>query len=274
MGHEMRPEREAREAAATPLGVDFLSHVGTLLNLVQATESTEINHAANLWADAISTGGLVHVFGSGHSSLPCADVFGRAGGLVPINWIVSEALLPLRGLLSNTIERLSGFAAVLLDSEPVRPGDVLVVVSNSGRNAVPVEMAEGGRSRGMSVVGITSLAHERTVASRAPSRRLLSDVANVVIDTHVPAGDAGLVVAGKGSVTARVGATSTILAAAILQTITVEAAARLAARGMQPPVFMSANIDGSEDHNDVELRRMLHRPPTLLAADIHRLTID
>jgi uncharacterized phosphosugar-binding protein len=249
---------------------EFLGYLRSLLTGVQTTQAQPIEQAAELWATAIAAGGLVHVFGSGHSSLPCADVYGRAGGLVPINWIVSEELLPLWGMRSAAVERLSGFAAVLLNAEPLRAGDVLVVVSNSGRNAVPVEMVEAGRARGLHTVAITSLNHARSVASRAPSGRLVCDVADIVIDTLVPAGDAGLRV-GEGSEITRVGAASTIVAAAILQAISAETAERLAIRGMHAPVFVSANVDGNEEHNDAELRRMRVRAPTLLAADINRL---
>jgi uncharacterized phosphosugar-binding protein len=249
---------------------EFLRYLGSLLTGVEKTQARPIEQAAELWATAMAAGGLVHVFGSGHSSLPCADVYGRAGGLVPINWIVSEELLPLRGMRSAAVERLSGFAAVMLNAEPVRAGDVLVVVSNSGRNAVPVEMVEAGRARGLHTVAITSLNHARSVASRAPSRRLVCDVADIVIDTLVPAGDAGLLV-GEGPEMTRVGAASTIVAAAILQAISAETAERLAIRGMHPPVFASANVDGNEERNDAELRRMRVRAPTLLAADINRL---
>jgi uncharacterized phosphosugar-binding protein len=249
---------------------EFLDLAVVLLKRVRESQLDAIHRAAEFWVESIEGGGLVHVFGSGHSSLVCVDMYARAGGLVPINWIMGEDLLPLRGLRSGALERLPGLAAVLLDFEPIRRGDTLVIVSNSGRNTVPVEMAESGRERGLRTVGITSLNYSRHFQSRAPSGKHLSEVVDVVIDNLGAIGDAAVTI-GEGSEAVAVAPTSTVIGAAIVQAITAETAERLAARGTRPPVLISANVDDSEHHNCAELVRLRQRMPSLLAGDISRL---
>ena len=253
----------------TAATTSFLNQLASMLERLRDAQVDTIGEAARICATVIASGGLVHVFGSGHSSLVAQDGFGRAGGLIPVNLIVSEDLLSIRGLRAGPIERVSGLAASLLESEPVQAGDALIVVSNSGRNAVPVEMAEIARARGLSTIAITSLAHSSEVASRAPSGKRLYEVVDVVIDNLAARGDAGVRLAG-GPQSPVVGPTSTILGAAILQAISVETAATLAASGLEPPVFISANIEGGDAHNAEALRRLKARTPSLLAADISR----
>jgi uncharacterized phosphosugar-binding protein len=248
----------------------FLEQVATLLDRFGQSQLAAVSRSAEYCASAIKQGGLVHVFGSGHSSLVCQDAFARAGGLIPINLIVGEDLLPHRGLRCGEVERTSGLAAALLETEPVEPGDVLIIVSNSGRNAVPVEMAEAAHARGLRTVAITSLDHSRSVSSRAPSGKRLFEIADVVIDNLGTSGDAAVDL-GDGADAVAVGATSSILGAVAIQAICVETSARLSAAGMRPPVFVSANVEGGDAHNRAAFARMGQRLPSLLAADIIRI---
>ena len=213
--------------------LQYLAALQDLLRRIVEEQIDQIEAAADLWANALANGGMVHVFGSGHSSIVCQDVYGRAGGLIQVNWIVADDLLPIRGMRSSAIERLSGLAAALLDAEPVRAGDALVVVSNSGRNAVPVEMAELAVARGVRTIAVTSLQHSRAFASRAPSGKRLFEVAEIVLDNLAVAGDAAVAV-GPPESAVRVGATSTVTGAALLQAVAVEATTRLAAMGIAP----------------------------------------
>jgi uncharacterized phosphosugar-binding protein len=251
--------------------VEYLETIQAAIRCVVEEQLDEIHTAADLWAAAIAGGGLVHVFGSGHSSLVCQDAYGRAGGLVPINWIIADDLLPLRGMRSSMIERLPGLAAVLLDFEPVRIGDALVVVSNSGRNAVPVEMAEVARNRGLRTIAITSLLHSQSFQSRAPSGKRLCEVVDVVLDNMAVAGDAAITV-GQADGRVAVGPTSTVTGAAILQAIAVETAERLVEQGIRPQVFTSANIDNSESQNLTQVLGLEGLVPSLMAADVNRLS--
>lgn len=255
---------------AAPVADAFLERLSALLGELRSSQLAVIAEAAELCAAAIAGGGLIHVFGSGHSNLVCQDLFARAGGLVPVNLIVAEDLLSHRGLRCGAVERVPGLAIAILDAEPVAPGDVLIVVSNSGRNAVPVELAEGARRRGLRTVAVTSLAHSRSVTSRAPSGRRLFEVVDVVIDNLGVSGDAAVTV-GSGVTSASVGATSTVAGAAALQAIAVQTAARLVELGLRPPVFVSANVEAGDAHNEAALKALGQRVPSQLAADICRI---
>jgi uncharacterized phosphosugar-binding protein len=145
---------------------------------------------------------------------------------------------------TSHLERLPGFAEVVLRDLPIRGGDVLLVVSVSGRNAVAVEMCTGARERGAQVVALTSLPYSQSVAARGEDR--LFEVADIVLDLGGHVGDAAIKLDGLDQ---PVGPTSTAVGSAILHGLMVEVAARLLARGIQPPVFRSGNLDGADERN-------------------------
>lgn len=254
-------------------GKAYLDAAIALLNEILDTQQEAIQEAGRLCADAIAGGGLIHVFGTGHSHMLAEELYDRAGGLLSVNPIlVGDLMLHEGGLRSGPLERLPGLAEVILDHEPVQPGDVLIVASNSGRNAVPVEMAELARQRGLKVVAITSLQHSRSVESRAPSGKRLIEVVDVVLDNRGPAGDAVLPMPGAPE-GMRMAATSTVTGAAIIQAIAAETAAHLAAAGVEVPVLMSANLEGADEHNDRLLRRLGPRVPSLLSREVSRRSV-
>lgn len=215
----------------------YARDVHEMLQLVRERGAETIARAAVLMADAIQAGKLIYAFGSGHSQSVAIEFYYRAGGLACCD-VVEERTF-------GRAERLPGYAALLLDRYPVSPGDVLFVISNSGRNALPVEMAEAGRQRGMKVVGITSLAHSRSVAARVPGGKRLFEVCDEVIDTCVPSGDA-MVDLGQGI---RVGGASTLSGVFIAQALVCLAAEELVRRGVRPPVFTSMNLDQGDAAN-------------------------
>lgn len=199
-------------------------------------------------ADAIAAGRLVHVFGAGHAGILAEELFYRAGGLVPVLPIFGPGLtLTTRPItLETALERQPGYATLLLDAQQVQPGDVLIVHSNSGRNTVAIEMADEGRRRGLTVIALTNVEQCCSLPSRHPSGLRLTEAADLVIDNCGVVGDAAVQVPG---VAAPVGPTSTVVGAALLNALVVEAIRLLAERGIEPPVTRSANIDGSEAHN-------------------------
>jgi len=227
------------------LAQNYLKSVQQTLDQVEKTQLEAIGRAADAIAEAIGNGGRMHIFGTGHSHIIAEEAFYRAGGLVPVNAILEPALMLHDGPFKSTdMERLEGYAEIILDHSGIRPGEVLMIVSNSGRNAVPVEMALTAKARGIIVVALTSLAHSKSVPSRHSSGERLFDVADIVIDNCGVVGDAVLPVNGLPT---NVCPTSTVVGAAIINMIQAEVVERLGAMGIVPPVFVSANVDGGDE---------------------------
>ena len=143
---------------------------------------------------------MLHVFGTGHSHILAEEAFYRAGGLAAINPILDRRLMFFDGVMASTqAERETGYAGRILEREDVRAGDAAIVASNSGRNAVPIEMAVEFQRRGVKVIAIASLTHSRAGHSRHALGRRLFEIADIVIDTRIPAGDAAIAIPGSAS---------------------------------------------------------------------------
>ena len=225
----------------------YIEEARRALDRVSREQGGAIRGAAAIVARSLEAGGVLHAFGAGHSHLLAEEAFYRAGGLTAINPILDGRLIFLEGALESTrAEREVGYATRLLDDEDVRPGDAAIVASNSGRNVVPVEMALEFKRRGVGVVAITSLAHSRVVDARHASGRKLFEIADVVIDTGTPVGDASITLPDT---TLRMGPLSTILGAAIVNSIIIETAQQLVRAGRQPPVLPSANLDTTTEED-------------------------
>lgn len=206
-----------------------------------------IGQAADLIAGRVMDGGIVYTFGTGHSHELAEEVAYRAGGVVPINPILEPSLTGSTEVSkSEFIERLEGFAPHILDYHRVGKQDVLIIISNSGRNAVPVEMAIEAKQRGIPVVAVTSLAYSRQIPSRQLSGKKLFEVADVVLDNCTPLGDAAVKLPG---VPQPVGPLSTVAGAALLHAVMVGVAERLIGKMDPVPVFWSGNLDGVTEKN-------------------------
>lgn len=217
----------------------YFDVVERMLAEVREANRASIPAAAAIVADTIERDGIVHVFGSGHSQLLAIEMAGRAGGLAALEVIVDPG--------QGRAELLEGYAATLLRDYRLLPPDALVVVSNSGRNPSPIEMAMIGRDAGLKVIAVTAAAFSRSVTSRHSSGKRLLDVADVVLDTCGVAGDAAVRIDGSPADT---GPTSTVIGAALLQAMLVEAVAELVRRGVEPPIMVSQNTDDFQAHND------------------------
>lgn len=239
----------------------YLAHTAGLLTRLAEEQAEAISAAAAVVADTLVGDGLVHVFGSGHSHLLALEGFYRAGGLAAVDPILLESLM-LHGnaALSTVIERSEGLGAAILDDLGPGAADCLIVISNSGGNRVAVELAVAARERGMRVVAIVSAAHAVSDQAVHADRPGLLGVADVVIDNLGEAGDASVQLDG---IPARMGPTSTVVGAAIIHAISMEAAARAVAAGSPPAVFASSNVAGGDARNAAAIARYRGRVRSL-----------
>jgi uncharacterized phosphosugar-binding protein len=217
---------------------EYIDLACTIMQQMKETQGEAISQAAALVGDTIIAGGLVYTFGSGHSQLLSQEVHARAGGLYPVMQIVD----PLWG----RAERLEGMGEVLMKGVPVKAGETIFVISNSGRNPEPIEVAMIAREIGLHVIAVTSIAHSKSVESRHSSGKKLYELGEIVLDSGAPPGDACLSFKGMDI---KAGALSTVLGAAIMNAVMVEAIQYMLDKGVKPPVLISANLDGSDEYN-------------------------
>lgn len=218
------------------------------LQTVALKSKEGINTASTAIAEALIANRSFFLFGSGHSELIAREAFWRAGGLAPA--------IPIPDPLDGDVERLSGIAAVYLAHYDLQAGDVIIIISNSGINNLPVEMALECKARGMTIIALTSLAHSKAMKSRYPSGKKLLDIADVVIDTHGVLGDATLTLNNSKL---KVGATSTVVGAAIIEAIISRTAEIMLKRGIEPPVLISSNTKAGDVHNRKLAKRYRQR---------------
>ena len=209
-----------------------------LLRRIETEEAAKRAEAAEAVADVICRDGIVHTFGCGHSHLPCLDTFYRAGGLACVSPILDEDLMLHDGAAkSSRMEKMSGIAAEAFRRAGVKKGDLVVVISASGKNAAPVEMCECAKAAGVKLVTISSSAYVDHGA------KLLS-LGDIAIDCKVPYGDAVIDV-GE----AKMGGLSTYASLFILNTILIEGAKKSLAKGTRPPIYISGNVEGGTAKN-------------------------
>jgi uncharacterized phosphosugar-binding protein len=239
-------------SAAASAGLRYLAVAERLVARLAHEEWPRIDAAAALLTESLAADGVLHAFGSGHSHMFAEELFYRAGGLVRVRPILVEGLmLHASAPMSTAMERLSGLAAVIHADHPMAPGDVLLIASNSGGNAVSRELAQLAREGGVRTIGITSLRHATSDAVRGRGGPRLHELVDVAIDNGGEVGDAAIAVDGLAS---RVGPTSTVVGAAIVNALVAEVVERLVARGVVPEVFASSNVAGGDAVNQRYLR--------------------
>jgi uncharacterized phosphosugar-binding protein len=225
----------------------YLDKALQTIQRIRETQSQAIETAADWIKQSLEEGGVLHVFGSGHSHTIGEDVFYRAGGLAPVDAILDVNLTmhgggsPTRG---TQLERLEGYAKIILANYDLRKGEVLVVVSNSGINAVPIEVAMIGKELGLKIIALTNLGQSKAATSRHSSGKKLYELADLVIDNCIDAGDACVEIAPD---LPKAASLSTLACSTIIQTIIAETAGRMYADGHNPPIWMSANVPGGDE---------------------------
>ena len=225
----------------------YFQHLHNKMQQVLDHELPNIDAAAELAAKSCLNDGRIYVFGTGHSHVVAEEFYTRVGGLALVRAILPpELMLHQMALKSTYLERLEGIAPVLIDLYKVEAKDTLIVISNSGRNPVPVEMCLEAKKKGASVIAITSMQHSGSCTSRHSSGKKMYEIADVTIDNCAEMGDAAFYVDGFDI---PVGPTSDAVGVAIAQAMTCSIIKKLVNAGMEPPVFRSANIDGGDALN-------------------------
>ncbi len=227
----------------------YLDTAIALLTRIRDEELGPLEQAAKMMADAIEQGHCLFAFGCTHSSLPIQDLVYRAGGLMLINPIFGPGITALDikpTTISSAMEQMQGYARVILDNSRIKAGDVLILVSVSGRNSVPVEMAQLAHERGIKVIGVTSREYSDAVTSRHPSGKKMHDFADIVLDNKAPKGDAVL---ESKAVPEKFTPVSGVTSNALLHALVAATIEYLVDRGIVPPIFLAANVDGGAEHN-------------------------
>jgi uncharacterized phosphosugar-binding protein len=235
----------------------YAEKIHGIIDKIVTTQKENILKAAGLMAEAVKNDGLIFTFGTGHSHMIAEEIMYRAGTIVPVYAILEQGVTGDREVTkSEFTERLDGYAELILNYHKLTPRDVLIIISNSGRNPVPVQMAMGAKKRGVPVIAVTSVEYSKAQPSRDKSGKRLFEVADVVIDTCGVLGDAIIKLDGLEQ---PVAPTSNLAANFIIHSLTMETVINLLNQGIKPPVFWSGNLDGAREKNEEYLQQYWNR---------------
>jgi uncharacterized phosphosugar-binding protein len=223
----------------------YLGEAAAIIERIAATQLDAIDRAAGICARSIAAGGLVHAFGTGHSRIPVEELFPRHGSFPGFHPIVELSLTNHTQIVGANgqrqamwLEKVEGFGEVILRNFHFGPDDAMMIFSNSGVNAVVIDVSLGAKQRGMPVIAVVSLDHANRSAARHSSGKKLAEIADIAIDNCTPAGDAMVSIDGLDD---PVGPGSTIGFAAIVNAIKSQTAENLVALAA-PPLVLSSSI--------------------------------
>lgn len=222
------------------MSLEFFDKAKEIMEKLENTQQENITAAAKLISESIRNGGILQAFGSGHSYAGAIEVCGRAGGLIPSKQIKDRS--------EGIYESVEGNAYFLMRCVDIHPSDIFILISNSGRNPLTIEMADYIKKKGNKLIVVTALDVSKASTSRHSSGKLLYEFADVVLDNQSQFGDAALDVEGFDS---KVCGTSSFSTCLLLQQTMYEAVKDMVAHGYEPPVYKSANIDGGREFNAV-----------------------
>lgn len=233
------------------IATQFTAEVADRLHRLDAVaDEGGFDTAIAILASSIRDGGVIQTFGTGHSEAFAMELAGRAGGFIPSHALALRDLVltgeyDLSWLGTPEFERSPEVADALYGLYDIHPADCFVIASNSGANGSTVGLALKAKADGHPVIAVTSLEHSSRVTSKHPSGKRLFEVADVVLDNLAPYGDSTIEMDGGP----KVGPVSSITAAYIAQHLTLGTAVALSQDGVIPPIFLSANIPGGDEHN-------------------------
>ncbi|PRY82509.1 sugar isomerase domain-containing protein [Alkalibacterium olivapovliticus] len=229
---------------------DYFDGIKELLSIVEKEEKESIEQAVDCLVEAVENKQAIFAFGASHAGILTQELYYRAGGLMTVNPIFGNSILLDVEPVTHTskMERLVGYGTLLADNTPFKEGDVLIVHSVSGRNPVSIELAMEAQKKGVTTIGLTNLTYSKTVDSRHPSGKNLYAFSDIVIDNHGDVGDSMCEIDGLDM---RVGPSSTVVGATIVNTLVVETVKKLKVNGLDnPPIFYSANLDAGDELNE------------------------
>jgi uncharacterized phosphosugar-binding protein len=216
-------------------------------------QEEKLEQAAQWIAESLSKNGWIYICGTGHSHMLAEEIFYRAGGLARVIPILEPALMLHQNASKSTeLERKEGYAKELLKPYSLTERDILLLASNSGRNAVSIELALLAKETNTKTIGFTNLKHSESVVSRHSSSKKLYHVVDLFLDTCAEVGDAGIKLEGMAT---KIGPTSTVISVALLQAILCEACDTLLKMGIHPEIFNSSNSEKGEIENEALLTK-------------------
>ena len=224
---------------------EFETKVNEALDIINKEEKDNIRKAAELIFAAMKNGHILHVFATGHSHMFAEELFYRAGGLIQINPILNPYLMQHEGAVSSTkYERLEGLSKIIYEGLDLESEDIFIIVSNSGINAVPIEMAKIVKENKHQLIVVSSLDSSKKLKSRVKDGSHLFEYGDVVINNHMPYGDC-LVESKYG----RIGSASSIIGSYIAQRLVLEIISLYEENNLEPAIYKSANTEGGDKHN-------------------------
>jgi len=229
------------------LAQKYLERGLELLERFHDTQLKNVEQAAETIAQAVADGHTLYVWGGPHSSLPVQDIFWRAGGSALVNAVLTPGLSLEQGpiYLTTFFERTEGAGREFFSQIGAEPGDVIILVSTSGRNPFPIEMAMSAKKAGLKVIGVTSMTYTNAVTSRHSSGTKMYEFCDVILDNLTIPGDAIL---EDERLPQKVGPTSGWMGCLILQALMAEVAERLVEKDIVPPIYLALNVDGQEEY--------------------------
>lgn len=232
---------------------EYMNSIEELFHKAYEVNKDNIKILAQKFAQNIKEDRIIHAFGTGHSHIVGIEMFGRAGGLGNVNAILDPDTITSSGAIRGSyIEKLPGLADIIYDNYNIQKGDIMVITSNSGRNAVPIEMALRCKKEGVYLVCITNVTQSKSTTSRHSSGLRLFEIADCVIDTCVPVGD-GLMKVDK----ILTGPGSSLVSIFLINTVISEAIKICVDNGIDVKVFQSQNVD--EFDNDAIYKKYANR---------------